>query len=172
MEVLKDKLVKAQTGVDLFEQVGKKCIFALVIPRSAKEWPRTCLRRVEKSAARTYAHTLVTSFLHMYYIQKCILWCRVHPLAARYHTTTARNSIYSNKSASYSFGTITYFRRRRRRIIMTIVSTNKITGEAAKSVAFIMNSVQAGLSTQTSIPGPFAVRRRLGAQHSRNPHLY
>jgi hypothetical protein len=56
---------------------------------------------------------------------------------------------------------------------MTIVSTNKITGEAAKSVAFIMNSVQAGLSTQTSIPGPFAVRRRrLGAQPSRNPHLY
>jgi hypothetical protein len=99
---------------------------------------------------------------------------RVHPLAARYHTQQqhAESSIYSNKSASYSFGTITYFRRRRRRIIMTIVSTNKITGEAAKSVAFIMNSVQAGLSTQTSILGPFAVRRRLGAQHSRNPHLY
>jgi len=85
--------------------------------------------------------------------------------------TTASSHIYSNKSASYSFGTITYFSRRRR-IIMTIVSTNKITGEGAKSVAFIMNSVQAGLSTQTSIPGPFAVRRRLGAQHSRNPHLY
>lgn len=79
MEVLKDKLVKAQTGVDLFEQVGKKCIFALVIPRSAKEWPRTCLRRVEKSAARTYAHTLVTSFLHIifknvFYGAECILW--------------------------------------------------------------------------------------------------